>query len=379
MKNTFLDKLLNRMDRVGTDDLQIYLQQLAREKGFLETIFNTLQEGVLVIDQKGKLLYYNSSAQNLIGISNESGLGEPIAKYLRDFDWKNILENGKVVTRDLEVSYPEERFLSSYIVPLTDHHHIIHAYAMILHDLTRYRDKTLETIESEKLNALTLLAAGVAHELGNPLNSLNIHFQLLERDLRKTGNSNETTQEHLRVIRGEIERLDTIIHQFLQAVRPSHLDRKPLPMNEVIQESLQVLLPEIQDRDILLETDYGIDLPLIEMDRDRMKQVFYNLIKNAIQATRKGGILKIATASNDTHLLIAFMDNGVGISAENIARLSEPFFTTKPNGTGLGLLIARRIMREHGGELQIDSKEGAGTTIRLLLPLTEKRVRLLKS
>lgn len=379
MKNTFLDKLLNRIDRVGSDDLQIYLQQLAKEKGFLETIFNTLQEGVLVIDQKGKLLYYNSSAENLIGISSTSALGEPIAKYLRDFDWKNILETGKVVTREIEVTYPEERFLSCYMVPLSDHHHMIHAYAIILHDLTRFRDKTLETIESEKLNALTLLAAGVAHELGNPLNSLNIHFQLLERDLKKSGQTHQTIQEHLKVVRGEIERLDSIIHQFLQAVRPTALDRHPDAINQVIEESIQVLRPEIQDRDILLETDFSTDLPLIEIDRNRMKQVFYNLIKNSIQATRKGGILKIATGANDTHLLIAFMDNGVGIPAENIARLSEPFFTTKPQGTGLGLLIVRRIMREHGGELQIDSKEGVGTTIRLLLPLTEKRVRLLKS
>lgn len=377
MKNSFLDKLLHRMDRVGSDDLQIYLQRLAKEKGFLETIFNTLQEGILVVDQKGKILYFNSSAQNLIGIPNEKALDEPIAKYLRDFDWKTILEAGKVHTRDIEVTYPEERFLSSYIVPLTDDHHMIHAYALILHDLTRYREKTLETIESEKLNALTVLAAGVAHELGNPLNSLNIHFQLLERELRKKGGDSPDIQEHIRVVRGEIERLDTIIHQFLQALRPTTLERTPASINEVIHESLTVLKPEIQDRDILLETDYGIDLPPVEIDRNRMKQVFYNLIKNAIQATRKGGVLKIATGANDTHLLIAFIDNGVGIPAENIARLSEPFFTTKPMGSGLGLLIVRRIIREHGGELQIDSQEGHGTTVRLLLPLTEKRVRLL--
>ncbi len=377
MKNTFLDKLLNRINRVGADDLQIYLQQLAREKGFLETIFNTLQEGVLVIDLKGNLMYFNPSAQSLIGLFPES-LGEPVAKHLREMDWPTILGDRKVVTRDFEITYPEPRYLSSYIVPLGDEKSAVKAYAMILHDLTAYREKTLETIEEEKVNALTLLAAGVAHELGNPLNSLNIHFQLLERDLRKLeGGRDGTLQESVQVVRREIERLDAIIHQFLKAVRPTQLHRLSCSVNEVIRETVAVLKPEIDDRDILVELELDSTLPPLEMDRDRMKQVFFNLIRNAVQAMRKGGILRIGSQSNDTHVLLAFSDNGDGILPENLSRLAEPFFTTKPNGTGLGLLIVRRIVREHGGELQIDSRSGHGTTVRVLLPLLERKVRLL--
>ena len=117
--------------------------------------------------------------------------------------------------------------------------------------------------------------------------------------------------------------------------------------------------------------------PALYVDRDQLKQAFYNLIKNALQAMRAGGILRISTERTDTHLVTTFSDNGSGIAPDKISRIFEPYFTTKPSGSGLGLLVVRRIVREHGGDLQLESHEGRGTTVRLLLPLPERRVRLL--
>ena len=378
MKNTFLDKLLNRIDRVGQEDLQAYLQRLNSEKGFFETIFNTLHEGIVVVDAQGKILYLNHAVTGLIGVDQAKALGTPIAMYLKELDWPTILAEGRVVNRDLEVFYPQARYLNFYLVPLAEADSSLMGFAIIFHDLTTHRNQAREAIESERINAVTLLAAGVAHELGNPLNSLNIHLQLLERDLRqRRGEGDADLLESVRVARSEVARLDTIINQFLGAVRPTHAVRAMVSINQVVQESLAFLEPEIKDRDVIVQEELASGLPLIPANVDQLKQAFYNLIKNAVQALTHGGILRVTTARTDTHLQISFEDNGSGISIEDMAHITEPYFTRRKGGTGLGLFIVQRILHEHGGHLELLSEPGRGTTARILLPLAERRVRLL--
>jgi len=377
MKNTLLDKLLNRIDRLGPD-LQNYLQQLAREKGFLETIFNSLQEGILVIDGEGQILYANDGVERLLGIPPEDAVRKPIGRYLRDLDWTAMLAARRIVSRDLEVSYPEKRYLNFNFVPLDEGGEAPSSFVLIFRDLTMAREETRETIESEKMGALTLLAAGVAHELGNPLNSLNIHVQLLERDLKRIDAlQSPGMAESWRVLKDELARFDTIITNFLRAIRPTAPQLKLDSVNAILKESIDFLNPEIADREMRVETVLDPAAPALYVDRDQLKQAFYNLIKNALQAMRAGGILRISTERTDTHLVTTFSDNGSGIAPDKISRIFEPYFTTKPSGSGLGLLVVRRIVREHGGDLQLESHEGRGTTVRLLLPLPERRVRLL--
>jgi two-component system, sporulation sensor kinase E len=380
VKNTFLDKLLNRIDRVGQGDLQAYLQRLNNEKGFFETIFNTLQEGILVVDSQGRILYLNHAITTLLGMDPARAMGTPISQHLKELDWPKILAAGRVVNRDLEVFYPQQRYLNFYLVPLEDKDTSLMGFAIIFHDLTARRAQANEAIESEKLNAVTLLAAGVAHELGNPLNSLNIHLQLLERDLRqREQGSDEELLESVRIARSEVNRLDTIINQFLGAVRPAHTVRSMVSINSVVHESLAFLQPEIKDRDVIVQEELADSLPLIPANVDQLKQAFYNLIKNAVQALSHGGILRVTTSRSDTHLQISFEDNGTGISVEDMAHITEPYFTRKKNGSGLGLFIVQRILHEHGGQLELLSEPGRGTTARILLPLAERRVRLLGS
>jgi two-component system, sporulation sensor kinase E len=378
VKNTFLDKLLNRIDRVGQEDLQAYLQRLNNEKGFFETIFNTLQEGIVVVDSQGKIRYLNHAVTTLLGIDPAKAMGTLMSHYLKELDWPTILAEGRVVNRDLEVFYPQQRYLNFYLVPLEDKETSLLGFALIFHDLTARRAQAREVIESERINAVTLLAAGVAHELGNPLNSLNIHLQLLERDLKQDPpRSKEQLLESVRVARTEVNRLDTIINQFLGAVRPTHAIRSMVSINAVVHESLAFLQPEIKDRDVIVQEELADGLPLIPANPDQLKQAFYNLIKNAVQALSHGGILRVTTSRSDTHLQISFEDNGTGIAVEDMAHITEPYFTRKKTGTGLGLFIVQRILHEHGGHLELLSEPGRGTTARILLPLAERRVRLL--
>jgi signal transduction histidine kinase len=249
-----------------------------------------------------------------------------------------------------------------------------------LRDITESRRSTEKTIESERFNALTLLAAGVAHEIGNPLNSLHIHLQLMERKVRKLdGKVKEELQEAIAISRAEITRLDSIVTQFLQAIRPSKPILHPENLNAIVDEALRFFAPEIADRDIVVEAELRPDLPLIELDRDQMKQAFYNVIKNSFEAMKRRGILRIRTDMDATHVNISFTDTGGGMSAESLSRVFEPYFTTKSSGSGLGLLIVRRIVREHGGEMAIESNEGKGLTLTIRLPYLDKRVRMLEA
>ncbi len=401
MKAGFLEKLIERLGRIGPEEVQNYFLRLAQEKGFLETVFNAIQEGIIVTDAKGRMTYLNDAACELFGLTGSDAIGKRLDERVRGLDWESLAQSEGPVTRDMEIFYPANRFINFYIVPLLIGHRpaddkidkdvVGHesfwdgaseqvGHAIILRDITESRRSAQETIESERLNALTLLAAGVAHEIGNPLNSLHIHLQLMERKVRELDdNARAELQDSINVARSEIARLDSIVTQFLRAIRPSRPQLHPENINAIVEETVRFFAPEIQERDVVVEQELRSDLSPLQIDRGQMKQAFYNVIKNSLEAMKRRGVLRIHTDMNDTQVLISFIDTGGGMSAEDLSRVFEPYFTTKPSGTGLGLLIVRRIVREHGGELSIESSEGKGLTLTIRLPYIDKRVRMLEA
>ena len=395
-RTSFFDRIAGRIDQLDSEGLQTVVARLARERDFLETLFDTIEDGVLVLDGKAHISWHNQSAEHLLSLPLDKAEGQGLEKFLPGLDWDKLCaeestDSLSVTRHELEVAYPIRRFLRVYTAALVGEG--AHGLAVIINDATEQQQKTFEALESERVEALTLLAASVAHEIGNPLNALHIHLQLMEREVKKLkatdadvpldladpdaaanhAASIRKLETYLEIAKGEINRLDYIISQFLQAIRPTRPELKPVSLNDILLDTLTLLGPEIENRDVTLSQNFAEDLPNAPLDEVQVKQALVNLIKNAIQAMTQGGALTLTTIAETDGVWVYVADTGGGIPQEKINRIFQPYFTTKKEGSGLGLMIVQRIVREHGGRIELESNTGQGTTFRLWFPLTEQQ------
>jgi len=335
-----------------------------------------------VLDAEGRIEYANQGACRLLGLDEATVTGQPMSETIREVDWSSLLrlderEWARMASREIEISYPEHRFLAIYLAPLENPADGRHGVVMILRDVTQERDTAEERVESERLDAILMLAAGVAHEIGNPLNSLTIHLQLMDRELRALPEESQAPlKELLDVARGEISRLDQILSQFLKAIRPSLPDFARHSLPEIVTETLETLSAEIQDRQVVVEVESAKGLPRAWVDRAQVQQAIYNIIHNAVQAMAGGGVLRISFTKADRLVGVVFQDTGPGIPAGQMGELFEPFRSSKADGNGMGLMIVQRIVRDHGGTILIDSLP-AGTRVQLNFQREDQRIRLL--
>lgn len=356
-------------------------KRLVRDLSRVETVFNAIRSAIVVADSNGEIHFANNFAKSVFGLGETfpsvfkllHGIGDAFEAVSRD---------DNVVMREFEITYPEPRVLSAQVIPF-NFGGGIGTYALILNDITQDRRSTEERIESEKIASVLNLASGVAHELGNPLNSINIHLQLVRRRLAKLADKIGDAQalgqisESVEICASEVSRLNGIIENFLKALRPMRPNVSECDPIKPLAETLKILNGQLLNLKISVDVDSENALPAVCADENLLKQLYFNIIKNAIESMEEGGSIKIKATSDDDFVKISFADSGCGMTEDELSKIFEPYFTTKPNGHGLGMMIINAIVRAHGGHIDIKSRRGEGTTIDVSIPRNERRVKLL--
>ena len=373
-KKSFTDRFIERVDAIDGGSLQAYLLRLSKDKGFFATILNAVNDGILVIDRTLRIRYHNKAARDLLGLPADLTKVR-LSHFIRSVDWKQVLqldvdEWTRLLREELEISYPTHRFLRLYLVPqeLNGESCAI----AILHDVTEERRKTSDELSASTAEAVSLLAAGVAHEIGNPLNSLYLNLQLIEQDIAGIAGMSETAAMVKSCV-GEVERLDNIIHQFLHAVRPGRPRLAPLNLTAVVMETLNFMRQEFELKRISVGFNAPEHVPEIMGDAAQLKQAFYNILKNSLQAMSEGGSVDIAFSYDEKFLIVVFSDSGSGVTSEQLNEMFEPFKTFKSEGTGLGMMIIQRIFKEHGALFGVSSATGRGLSFQIKFPRSDRR------
>ena len=377
----FFNKVAEHIDKLDAEGQRKQYRLLVEELSFYESVFRSLREGVLVVDSAGNTVYANEAVARLTGFDGAKAKGRPVRHLLPDWDWDNLLApsgEGKGWTRqascELEVTYPEHRILEIQSTPSAN------GTVLLVRDVTLARAREESARETSRTDAVRDLAAGVAHEIGNPLNAISLNLQLLAREFRREPDEDRRARllHDIATSQNEVKRLEGIIKGFLSALRPAKLNLVPGSLVDPLTDTLDALKAQFEDRRIQTQLNLPSALPTVLVDRAQMEQVFFNLIKNALEAMKDGGDLDIEVGADDRDVHVVIRDNGSGMDAATLAHIFEPYQTSKEQGSGLGLMLSRRIVHAHGGEIDVESKPGAGTAFTVRIPRLEKRVRRLK-
>ncbi len=349
---------------------------LTERKDLLSTILSSLGEGMVVTDREDKVALLNSYAEEIFGIRREESLGKKLTESLNELAviklFRQVRSEGKeIVNREIGITYPQSRTLSTTITPIRGQGGNIEGMVALFKDVSSAKRMDKEVEEVARLITLGSLSSWMAHEIRNPLNSITINLELLKEEVARLIQE-EAKEEPLRlmnVISDEINRLNESVHDFLNFNKFPSLNVETTDINQILDGTLTLVQPEAVRRGVKIRKGYRKKLPTIQVDAKKIRQVLLNIIINSIQAMPKGGELHLITRSRGNRVEIEIKDSGAGIPEKVQEKIFDFFFTTREEGAGLGLSIARRIINEHGGDILVESKEDSGTSVILRLPL----------
>lgn len=378
----FLQRALQKIDKMDRTQVKQLVSDIAAENELLEMVMESMSDGVVVTDREDKILLVNKSAERMLPFSTDDLIEKSLEDTIEDkeisqFFGDNLRGLEKIMDREFTLGNGYNRILSLSIMPLVRGGRIT-GNVIHIEDVTEKRAKEARLRRAESLAALTTLTAGVAHEIKNPLGSIGIHLELMKKEMNgKQKIETRKVRENLLIIKEEVERLNRIVMDFLFAVRPMNAELEYDNLNRVVRELLDFMKFELEEAGISLELKLAEPGPQILMDERYMKQAVLNILKNAISAMPEGGILRVGTSQRGNDLRLKVSDTGVGIPDENMEKIFEPYFTTKDFGSGLGLTLVYKIVKEHMGDIEVNSKVGEGTTITLSFPIPQKEKRLI--
>jgi two-component system, sporulation sensor kinase E len=378
----YLQRALGRIDRMDRAQFRSLLQDAAAESELLEMVMESMSDGVVVTDRSDRILLVNKSAQRMLpfvaGELGERVLWETIEdREIAAFFRRSLAGLDRVVDREFTLTEGFVRTLALTVMPLV-RQGSIQGNVIHIEDVTEKRAKEARLRRAESLAALTTLTAGVAHEIKNPLASIGIHIELIRKAIggRQTVSAAKVS-ENLEVIKEEVERLNRIVVDFLFAVRPMNTELVLDDPNRLVRELLEFMRFELEQAGVQVELQLQEPSPQIRLDEKYFKQALLNIVKNAIAAMPQGGRLRVETVRKGNTLQLKVSDTGVGIPEEILDKIFEPYFTTREFGSGLGLTLVYKIVKEHLGDIAVSSKPGEGATFTLSFPIAQKEKRLI--
>jgi len=347
---------------------------LSRVQAFSDSLVENMPIGIIAVDGRNQIASFNQAAETILGYQTGEVLGKEAGDVLPG-PCNAILEMLKsqksVIEKEIECPTGDNRItpLEVLATPLQDEDGILIANVILLRDLTEVNHLKKEVARSQRLASLGRLAAGIAHEIRNPLSSIK-GFATYFRERYKDDAEDSKTAE---IMIQEVERLNRVISQLLEFARPLQVTPRSVSLSEIVRHALKVVEGQARERQIVIRTNLPEDLDQVMIDPDKLKQVFLNLYLNAITAMENGGTLTVSLTRDEHQMIrIDISDTGKGIAADDLGRIFDPYFTTKPTGTGLGLAIVYKIIEAHGGEILVESTIGSGTTVSIYLPAIHK-------
>lgn len=347
-------------------------KKLADSESRFKSLFEHNTDAIFSIDLEGRFLSINPATEMMTGYSSEELMNRPFLQFIalkdREYTIEHFIKSIQGVPQNIRVSifHKDGRLVEvdCKSVPIMVNNQIVGVYG-IAKDITELK-RTEELLrKSEKLSVVGQLAAGVAHEIRNPLTSLKGFLQLIQE--------NGCNPEYFAIMFGELERINSIVDDFLVLAKPQAVDFQVRDIRILLDKVVTLLNTKAIIENVQIITHYRTEAATVNCQENQLMQVFINLLKNSIEAMSAGGEIDIVVECKDEeNLVIRFIDQGQGIPPERVSRLGEPFYTTKEKGTGLGLMVSYKIIEAHCGNIEVHSEVGKGTTVDVILPLTNK-------
>lgn len=378
----FIERAIKTIPRMNKTQLSSLLISLRDELALKEMVMGSLTQGILVSDQEDRIVYSNKAIDRLLPMHHGDHAEHLVWTVINnadisDFVKDTLFEHDTVRDKILVLNDDSDTtILSISILPLASKGQI-HGNVILVDDVTEIKEKEIKLKRAESLASLTTMAAGVAHEIKNPLGSMSIHIQLMNKLLDRDNLDKDNFKKYLGIISDEVERLNSIVVDYLFAVRPMNVELSESDINALIHELVEFTQYELEESKIDIELNLDTSISKVYLDNKFIKQAFLNIIKNAIQAMQTGGILKINTEQKEGMVRVSIADNGIGMDDETQAKIFEPHYTTKDTGSGLGLTLVYKIIKEHKGDIDVTSKKGEGTVFNFLFPGIPDKEKLL--
>ena len=390
----FEKRVSGKISKLNDEQIEQLFEVLNDGKEIVEAVINSLHTGLIVCDKEFRIKIINKAVSRYIHFSIPTPklrfsklsvwdliIDCDIADYIKTSAVKGKFNKTKEFT--VETVDGKIRFISVRLIPFVKKQKIA-GTIITVDDVTEKRNQETQLRRMEGLASLTTLAANVAHEIKNPLGAISIHIQLLQKAIQKAREAEgvlpdeKFVEKHIEIVNEEIERLNGIVVDFLFAVRPINAELSFNDANTLITQFVDFCRPELEEKNIEVQTDLMENPPEILIDPKLFKQVILNLVQNSKSAMPDGGRLWVNTLVKDGFFILNIADNGTGMDENTVSRIFEPYFTTKTTGTGLGLTMVYKIIKEFSGDIQVQSFLGEGTLFSISIPVPQREHRLLE-